>query len=56
MIDIDTVLVDCPKHGIHNHVIVSDIQGYEGQWCLLCWIASMGPSLPIVSNQETKEE
>jgi hypothetical protein len=53
----------CPKHGTHNQYISSDINGaddmgdyqtlgfkesYEGHWCMLCWLESLGPSLPLV--------
>jgi hypothetical protein len=37
----------CPKHGTHNHHISSDIEGHEGHWCMLCWLESLGPSLPV---------
>ena len=42
----ETITVICPKHGEHEHAIVSNIEGYEGVWCQLCWLESMGPSLP----------
>ena len=38
--------VHCAKHGSHEHVIRSDIKGYEGCWCQLCWIESLGTSQP----------
>lgn len=41
------VLVACPKHGEHAHAIVSNIDGHEGVWCQLCWLESLGPSLPF---------
>ena len=41
----------CPKHGTHRHYISSNVEGYEGQWCLLCWIESLVPSLPLVEEQ-----
>jgi hypothetical protein len=40
----------CPKHGTHKHYISSDIKGYEGHWCMLCWLESLGPSLPVVEQ------
>lgn len=40
------VLVICPKHGEHEHAIISNIEGHEGVWCQMCWTESMGPSLP----------
>ena len=40
----------CPKHGTHNHCISSDIEGYEGHWCMLCLLESLGPSLPIAEQ------
>lgn len=42
----EIVTVICPKHGEHEHAIVSNIEGHEGVWCQLCWLESMGPSLP----------
>lgn len=36
----------CPEHGTHEHAIVSDIPGHEGAWCQMCWLESLGPSLP----------
>ena len=38
--------VVCPKHGEHADVIISNIDGHEGTWCQLCWLESLGPSLP----------
>ena len=38
----------CPKHGTHKHHISSNIEGHEGNWCMLCLFESLGPSLPIV--------
>ena len=40
----------CPKHGTHRHYISSNVEGYEGHWCLLCCIESLGPSLPLVEE------
>lgn len=42
----DQVTVICPKHGEHEHAITSTIFGHEGVWCQICWLESMGPSLP----------
>jgi hypothetical protein len=36
----------CPKHGKTEYVIESTIPGHEGVWCQLCWLESLGPSLP----------
>ena len=41
----------CFKHGTHGHHISSDIEGYEGNWCMLCWLESLGPSLPLVDTE-----
>jgi hypothetical protein len=41
----------CLKHGTHGHHISSGIKGYEGNWCMLCWLESLGPSLPLVEEQ-----
>lgn len=38
--------VVCPVHGEHADVIISNIDGHEGTWCQLCWLESLGPSLP----------
>ena len=43
--------ITCPRHGTHRHYISSDIEGHEGYWCMLCWIESLGPSLPLVEEQ-----
>ena len=40
----------CPKHGTHNQYISSDINGYEGHWCMLCCLESLGPSLPVIEE------
>lgn len=42
--------IACPKHGTHKHYISSDIEGHEGHWCMLCWLESLGPSLPVVEQ------
>jgi hypothetical protein len=44
--------INCPKHGIHRHFISSSIEGYEGHWCMLCWLESLGPSLPLVTEED----
>lgn len=44
--------INCPKHGIHNQLITSSVDGYQGQWCMLCWLESLGPSLPLVDNDD----
>ena len=41
----------CPKHGTHKYDISSDIEGHEGHWCMLCWLETLGPSLPLVEEQ-----
>ena len=38
----------CPKHGTHKQYISSNIEGHEGNWCMLCFLESLGPSLPTV--------
>ena len=43
---VEIITVICPKHGEHEHAIVSNIEGHEGVWCQLCWLESLGPSLP----------
>jgi hypothetical protein len=43
--------VICPKHGTRPHTISSNIPGYEGTWCMLCWLETLGPSLPLVEEQ-----
>jgi hypothetical protein len=41
----------CPKHGTHPHIISSTMTGHEGRWCQLCWLESLGPSLPLADEQ-----
>jgi hypothetical protein len=41
-----TAIVTCPKHGEHEYVIESNIPGFQGVWCQICWLESLGPSLP----------
>ena len=43
----------CLKHGKHKYYISSDIERYQGNWCMLCWLESLGPSLPLVDETET---
>ena len=45
-IQLSQTYVICPKHGTHPHSIVSKIEGHEGVWCQICWIESLGPSMP----------
>jgi hypothetical protein len=40
----------CPKHGTHDQYISSDIKGHEGYWCMLCWLESLGSSLPTIKD------
>lgn len=49
----NNVTVICPKHGEHEHAIVSNIPGHEGVWCQICWTEAMGPSLPYKRNSIT---
>ena len=42
--------IACPKPGTHKHYISSVIEGHEGHWCMLCWLKSLGPSLPVVEQ------
>lgn len=42
----ETTIVICPKHGEHEYAIESTIPGHEGVWCQICWIESLGSSLP----------
>jgi hypothetical protein len=41
----------CPTHGTHKHYIISDIEGHEGHWCMLCWLESLGSPLPLAEEQ-----
>ena len=50
------ITVICPKHGEHEHAITSNIPGHEGVWCQICWIESMGESLPYRRNSITPED
>ncbi len=40
--------INCPKHGLHEHMISSNIESHEGSWCTLCWLESLGPALPVI--------
>jgi hypothetical protein len=40
----------CPTHGTHKNHISSDIENCKGNWCILCWLESLGPSLPIIDE------
>jgi hypothetical protein len=42
--------IDCPKHGIHGHIIHSSIAGHKGDWCQICWLETLGPSLPLITS------
>ena len=42
--------VICPKHGTHPHFIVSNIQGHEGHWCMICALEMLGEPLPTIVN------
>ena len=48
--------VVCPKHGTHKQLISSKIEGYEGHWCMLCWLESLGPSLPTIEQDELEAQ
>jgi hypothetical protein len=44
--------INCPKHGIHEHMISSTIKGHEGSWCMKCWLESLGPALPVIQTND----
>ena len=46
-IEIKTCFVKCPKHGEHHNTITSNVEGYRGVWCQLCWIETLGEPLPF---------
>lgn len=52
----DQVTVICPKHGEHEYAITSNIPGQEGAWCQLCWLESLGPSLPYKLSRTQPDE
>ena len=54
-VDAEIITVICLKHGEHDHAIVSNIDGHEGVWCQLCWLESLGPSLPYRKRYETPD-
>jgi hypothetical protein len=47
-----TLTVICPVHGEHEYTIESNIDGHEGVWCQICWLQSLGPSLPYRRREE----
>jgi hypothetical protein len=44
--------IDCPRHGIHSHIISSTIEGHKGHWCQLCWLETLGEPLPLISEEK----
>jgi len=44
--------INCPKHGVHGHIIHSTIAGYEGDWCQICWLETLGAPLPLVTEED----
>jgi hypothetical protein len=44
-------VVQCPKHGEHAHIIRSTIPNYQGVWCQICWLETLGPPLPSVDKK-----
>ena len=42
--------VVCPKHGTHAHTIVSNIEGHEGHWCMICALEMLGEPLPTADD------
>lgn len=47
---VEAAKINCPKHGIHSHTIVSTIPDYEGHWCMICWLETLGEPLPIINQ------
>ena len=43
--------INCPRHGIHSHIISSTIEGHKGHWCQICWLETLGESLPLISEK-----
>lgn len=43
----------CPKHGTHSYTIDSTIPGYEGHYCQICWLETLGPSLSYADQPMT---
>lgn len=52
----ETLVITCPKHGEHSHVIASRIKGHEGAWCQICWTETLGEPLPAVVKRVPYEE
>jgi hypothetical protein len=50
IVKIGSSKIVCPKHGTHPHMISSTITGHEGHWYMLCWLESLGPSLPFANE------
>lgn len=44
--------INCPKHGIHPHVIASTIPGHKGYWCQICWLETLGEPLQLLSQED----
>ena len=40
----------CPEHGTHKYYISSSIKDYD--WCMLCWLESLGPSLLTIEQSD----
>jgi hypothetical protein len=51
-VNIAETQIVCPKHGTHTQYISSNIEGHEGHWCMLCWLESLGPSLPTIEQSK----
>lgn len=47
--------VICPVHREHEYAIESNIDGHEGVWCQICWLESLGPSLPYRRLEENHQ-
>jgi hypothetical protein len=43
--------VQCEKHGTHPHAITSAVKGFEGAYCQLCWLETLGPPLHTVYRE-----
>lgn len=48
--------INCPKHGVHHHMISSTVPGHEGHWCQLCWLESLGKPLPVVQQYREPQQ
>lgn len=44
--------IKCPKHGIHENFIQSRIPGYEGVWCQICWLETLGSPLELIEESD----